>query len=41
MSGPVTMLVNCAGYSIAKKFEDIEIEDFKVSTFLFMRETLH
>lgn len=29
--GPVDMLVNCAGTSIAGKFEEIEVERFKVS----------
>lgn len=29
--GPVDMLVNCAGTSIAGKFEDIEVGTFEVS----------
>ena len=35
MLGPVTMLVNCAGYAVAQKFEDTEIGDFKVSIFVY------
>ena len=35
MLGPVTMLVNCAGYAVAQKFEDTEIDDFKVSIFVY------
>ncbi|KAK2151858.1 hypothetical protein LSH36_348g01013 [Paralvinella palmiformis] len=27
--GPVTMLINCAGFSIAGRFEDISLNDFK------------
>ena len=35
MLGPVTMLVNCAGYAVAQNFEDTEIDDFKVSIFVY------
>ncbi len=40
--GPVDMLVNCAGTSISGKFEEVEVDRFKVGTweytaiFLFM-----
>lgn len=30
--GPVDMLVNCAGTAISGKFEEMEVERFKVST---------
>lgn len=30
--GPVDMLVNCAGTSISGKFEDVEVDRFKVGT---------
>lgn len=30
--GPVDMLINCAGTSISAKFEEMEVERFKVST---------
>lgn len=30
--GPVDMLVNCAGTSISGKFEEVEVDCFKVST---------
>ena len=29
--GPVDMLVNCAGTSISGKFEEVEMDRFKVS----------
>lgn len=29
--GPVDMLVNCAGMSVAGKFEDLEVSTFEVS----------
>ena len=29
--GPVDMLVNCAGTSIAGKFEEVDMDRFKVS----------
>lgn len=29
--GPVDMLVNCAGTSLSGKFEDVEVDNFKVS----------
>ncbi len=32
MQGPVGMLVNCAGYAICGRFEELSIEDFKVQT---------
>ena len=35
MLGSVTMLVNCAGYAVAQKFEDTEIDDFKVGNFVY------
>ena len=31
MLGPVTMLVNCAGYATCRRFENLEIGDFRVS----------
>lgn len=30
--GPVDMLVNCAGLAISGKFEDVEVDRFKVGT---------
>lgn len=30
--GPVDMLVNCAGTSISGKFEDVEVDRFKVGS---------
>lgn len=33
--GPVDMLVNCAGMSLAGKFEDLEVSTFEVSKNLF------
>lgn len=30
--GPVDMLVNCAGTSISGKFEDMDVDRFKVRT---------
>ena len=30
--GPVDMLVNCAGTSFSGKFEEMEVERFKVGT---------
>lgn len=30
--GPVDMLVNCAGTSLSGKFEDVEVDRFKVGT---------
>lgn len=30
--GPVDMLVNCAGTSISGKFEEVEVDRFKVGT---------
>lgn len=30
--GPVDMLVNCAGTSVSGKFEEVEVDRFKVST---------
>lgn len=30
--GPVDMLVNCAGTAVAGKFEEMEVERFKVSS---------
>lgn len=32
--GPVDMLVNCAGTSISGKFEDVEVDRFKVGTWM-------
>ena len=34
--GPVDMLVNCAGMSLAGKFEDLEVSTFEVSKNLFL-----
>ena len=34
--GPVDVLVNCAGTSLAGKFEDLEVSAFEVSKNLFI-----
>lgn len=34
--GPVDMLVNCAGMSISGKFEEVEVDRFKVSNLVYM-----
>lgn len=37
--GPVDMLVNCAGSSISGKFEDMEVDRFKVGTWECSQDT--
>lgn len=35
--GPVDMLVNCAGMSISGKFDEVDVDRFKVGTWEFNR----
>lgn len=35
--GPVDMLVNCAGTAVAGKFEEMEVERFKVSSYKLLK----